>query len=365
MSIKNDFKAFAIKIGANVVDQNIYENSPELQDGFYELRRSDLHVLNKALRQSSTISSVVANFIATESGSDVLDDGNVTKITAQLNKALEQKIKVESDNRFVRLNTNTKTSGCILSKAANLGDDPSLRDLSLSGFLRPNGWANLDGLAIHVAHPGAGIPHSRGISFEYGSTSGGQEGFGIHTYAFDKDGKFKGKKRILIEDVNSAFDANGFLKRVSPIVKIYSDGEFSTNEESEGAKVTKEGTGVYRISNISGCNADDAWGEHGGISAPKDKNGLELIFIDNRIQSDGSIIIETFHRQHSHLPTRFQNWRLKCIDDNDERVFYKDGEPCDIPENCRLDIRVQMPEDSSWNLKQNRLQEEIEGIREK
>ncbi|CAQ83743.1 MULTISPECIES: phage tail fiber protein [Photorhabdus] len=351
MSVKNDFKAFSISNNSNALNQYRYENSSELQDGFDPTKQFDLHVLNKALRQSSTISSVVADFIATGSGSDVLDDGNIANLTAQLNKALEQKIKVESDNRFIRLNTNTKTSGCILSKTANLGDDPSLRDLSLSGFLRPNSWADLGGLAIHVAHPSAGIRHSRGISFEYGSTSGGQEGFGIHTYAFDKDGKFKGKKRILVEDVNSAFDANGFLKRISPIVKIYSDGEFSTNEESEGAEVTKEGTGVYRISNISGCNADGAWGEHGGISAPKDKNGLELIFIDDRIQPDGSIIIETFHRQHSHLPTRFQNWRLKFIDDNDERVFYKDGEPCDIPENCRLDVRVQMPEDSSWDLK--------------
>ncbi|WP_262946683.1 phage tail protein, partial [Xenorhabdus indica] len=43
--------------------------------------------------------------------------------------------KSESDNRFIHLNTNTKTSGYILSKAANLYDDPSSRHLGLSGFL--------------------------------------------------------------------------------------------------------------------------------------------------------------------------------------------------------------------------------------
>ncbi|WP_434524231.1 phage tail protein [Photorhabdus asymbiotica] len=91
MSHKNDFKAFSIKDGANVVDQNLYENSPELQTGFPPAGLTT-HVLNKTLRQSSTISSVVADFIATESGSDVLDDGNIAKLTAQLNKALEQKI---------------------------------------------------------------------------------------------------------------------------------------------------------------------------------------------------------------------------------------------------------------------------------
>ncbi|MCT8350284.1 phage tail protein, partial [Photorhabdus temperata] len=122
-------------------------------------------------------------------------------------------------------------------------------------------------------------------------------------------------------------------------------------------EVMKEGTGIYRISNVCGYNTDMGWGVHGGISVPKDNNNLELIFVDDRVQSDGSIIIETFHRQHLHLPTRFQNWRLKCIDANNERVFYKDGEPCDIPENCRLDVRVQMPEDSVWNVKQREMQD--------
>ncbi|OCQ51687.1 Phage tail fiber repeat protein [Photorhabdus australis subsp. thailandensis] len=91
MNPKNDFKTFSIKDGANVVDQNLYENSPELQTGFPPVGLTT-HVLNKALRQSSTISSVVADFIATESGSDVLDNGNIAKLTTQLNKALEQKI---------------------------------------------------------------------------------------------------------------------------------------------------------------------------------------------------------------------------------------------------------------------------------
>ncbi|WP_323836967.1 phage tail protein [Photorhabdus africana] len=91
MNPKNDFKAFSIRDGANVVAQNLYENSPELRTGFSPDGLT-LHILNKALRQSSTISSVVADFIATESDSDVLDDGNITKLTAKLNKALEQKI---------------------------------------------------------------------------------------------------------------------------------------------------------------------------------------------------------------------------------------------------------------------------------
>ncbi|MBS9422509.1 phage tail protein [Photorhabdus caribbeanensis] len=91
MSHKNDFKAFSISNNANVVSQERYEESQNLQTGFPP-ENITTHILNKALRQSSTISSVVADFIATESNSDVLDDGNIAKLTAQLNKALEQKI---------------------------------------------------------------------------------------------------------------------------------------------------------------------------------------------------------------------------------------------------------------------------------
>ncbi|MBS9435962.1 phage tail protein [Photorhabdus noenieputensis] len=91
MNPKNDFKAFSIGNNANVVSQERYEGEKDLKNGFPPDDTISRHVLNKALRQSSTIASVVADFIATESGSDVLDDGNIAKLTEQLNKALEQK----------------------------------------------------------------------------------------------------------------------------------------------------------------------------------------------------------------------------------------------------------------------------------
>ncbi|CAQ84078.1 MULTISPECIES: phage tail protein [Photorhabdus] len=91
MNRKNDFKAFSISNNANVVSQEGYEESPSLRRGFPP-DNITVHLLNKVLRQSSTITSVVANFIATYSNDDVLDDGDIAKLTAQLNKALEQKI---------------------------------------------------------------------------------------------------------------------------------------------------------------------------------------------------------------------------------------------------------------------------------
>ncbi|MER2473644.1 phage tail protein [Photorhabdus laumondii] len=90
MSQKNDFKAFSISDNANVVSQRLYEESKDLLTGFPP-NDVPTHLLNKALRQSSTISSVLADFISTQSGEDVLDDGDIAKLTAQLNRALEQK----------------------------------------------------------------------------------------------------------------------------------------------------------------------------------------------------------------------------------------------------------------------------------
>ncbi|OCA55090.1 gp53-like domain-containing protein [Photorhabdus namnaonensis] len=90
MSNKNDFKAFSISPDANIVSQEEYEERQELNMGIFPNVIS-IDLLNKVLRQSSTISSVVANFISTQGGDDVLDDGNIDKLTAQLNTALEQK----------------------------------------------------------------------------------------------------------------------------------------------------------------------------------------------------------------------------------------------------------------------------------
>ncbi len=94
MSQKNDFKAFSISNNANVVSQEKYEENQSLQVGFPPDNIST-HVLNKALRQSSTIASVIANFIAIQSGDDILDDGDIAKLTTKFNQALKQKVTAE------------------------------------------------------------------------------------------------------------------------------------------------------------------------------------------------------------------------------------------------------------------------------
>ncbi|MDE9460661.1 hypothetical protein KKJ03_04405 [Xenorhabdus bovienii] len=49
------------------------------------------------------------------------------------------------------------------------------------------------------------------------------------------------------------------------------------------------------------------------------------------------------------MPARLQNRRMKSVD---EQTHYTDDEACDLPAGTRLDVRVQMPEDSIWNQKQ-------------
>ncbi|OWO84481.1 hypothetical protein B5C26_05520 [Photorhabdus luminescens] len=97
MNHKNDFKAFSISDNANIVSQEKYEGNEGLLTGFPPNTIS-IDLLNKVLRQSSIISSVVADFIATQSSDNILDDGDIIKLTAQLNRALEQKITAEVPN---------------------------------------------------------------------------------------------------------------------------------------------------------------------------------------------------------------------------------------------------------------------------
>ncbi|MFD0707091.1 hypothetical protein [Photorhabdus akhurstii] len=111
MNPKNDFKDFPTSNNANVVNQEKYEKILSLYSGFLP-DNVPSHLLNKALRRSSTIVSVVANFITTQSGDRVLDNGDITKLNTQLNRELEQKII-------------TKISNYTFEKSQNIADIPN------------------------------------------------------------------------------------------------------------------------------------------------------------------------------------------------------------------------------------------------
>ncbi len=209
MNPKSDFKAFSIGNNANVVSQEAYEESRSLKTGFPP-DNITIHVLNKVLRQASTISSVVANFIATQSGNDILDDGDIVKLIAQLNRALEQKITTTvpsaslTQQGVIQLTDNTGNSNTLaatqklvsdvnqnannrLAKDQNGADIPDkdafVRNLSLFEKLipvgvplpwptatPPEGWAQCNGASfdktkypkLAQAYPNGVLPDLRG-----------------------------------------------------------------------------------------------------------------------------------------------------------------------------------------------------------
>ncbi|MGZ0284013.1 phage tail protein, partial [Citrobacter freundii] len=137
----------------------------------------------------------------------------------------------------------------------------------------------------------------------------------------------------------------------SPIIKIYADGRFDTNDESEGCTVTRVGTGEYRINGCIGMNADAAWGGiDGGFDIPKDRNRQPLVWLDYDVDSEGSVLVKTFHRTYPDSPPFARN----------ERPGLADGDPVDIPADQFVSVRVEMPQDSIWNKKQKEMLDAME-----
>ncbi|EOC0499947.1 phage tail protein [Cronobacter sakazakii] len=167
--------------------------------------------------------------------------------------------------------------------------------------------------------------------------------------------------RTLWDDINTTVDSNGFIKRASPVVKIFADGTAEMNGESEGCKVSRISAGNYLISGCNGLNADAAWGGiDGGFEIPVDRNKQPRIWLDYKVNADGSVLVRTYHRVHTSAPTFAQN-RIGNTDING--VFTEtvaDGEPVDIPADSFVSVRVEMPEDSIWNRMQKETREAIE-----
>jgi len=149
---------------------------------------------------------------------------------------------------------------------------------------------------------------------------------------------------------NTTKTSDGTLKAASPVINIYGNGSFTTNDESEGAQVERVSIGVYRITHVLGMNSDGAWGGiDGGFDVPKDRNGQRLLWLDYEVEADGSILVKTYHRTYPDAPAFARN-----IKDG-----YEEGDPIDIPSDQFVSVRVEMPQDSIWNLAQKAAQEEM------
>lgn len=83
----NDFKVFAGAAGANVVAQADWPTDPDIAQGFTSGTARSA-AANKALRQSSIIASMVAQFIVDNANVDALDDGTITTLKTNFAAAI-------------------------------------------------------------------------------------------------------------------------------------------------------------------------------------------------------------------------------------------------------------------------------------
>ena len=154
------------------------------------------------------------------------------------------------------------------------------------------------------------------------------------------NGQLSGAYKLCAIGKTVTTDVNGFIKVSSPVVKLFSDGSCETNEESEGVTTKRVSTGVYKVSGSMGLNSDGIW----TIEIPQDLNGNRLCFVDVKT-SKGIVTVSVFKR-------RF---------DLDTAMVVA-GEPMDIPDGRWLDLRLDMPSDSVYNLRMAEAEQAMQAV---
>lgn len=149
---------------------------------------------------------------------------------------------------------------------------------------------------------------------------------------------------------NTTKASDGTLKAASPVIKLFSDGRYETNEEAEGCTVTRLSAGVYLVEGCDALNSDAAWGGiDGGFDIPTDRNKQPLIWLDYEVNADASVLVKTYHRENAGSPPYARN----IIDGLAE------GDPVDIPADQYVSVRVEMPVDSLYNKKMRQNEAEL------
>ncbi|MFO3883581.1 phage tail protein, partial [Enterobacter hormaechei] len=161
----------------------------------------------------------------------------------------------------------------------------------------------LSGYGLTVLRNNAQIPEPWNI-WNYSPTIFARTGdtYSLFSMPFQSSGKVRifggaaatgwNHSRILYDDKNTVVDSNGFIKQASPVVKIFTDGKYETNDESEGVTVTRLDVGQYLIEGCKALNSDAAWGGiDGGFEIPTDRNKQPLIWLDYEVSADGSVLV--------------------------------------------------------------------------
>lgn len=212
---------------------------------------------------------------------------------------------------------------------------------------RDSGWSNTIGFVVGQTSTGANGAFVDFTSFDQvarlqiiGFYSDSQNHNGVGYNLWNPNLQTWYPFTTFRDNRNTTVDSNGFIKVASPIVKIFRDGSYETNKESEGIDVTHINTGEYLIAGCTGLNADAAWGGiDGGFEIPVDRNKLARIWLDYEVNADGSVLVKTYHRTHPEAPEFARN----------EIDGLSNGDPVDIPADSFVSVRVEMTSDSICN----------------
>lgn len=269
----------------------------------------------------------------------------------------------------VSLGGTGSTRGAVLG--SNLGDVGSiswLNDAANSPSVAGSGRITDDNIwrsYISVRHrngPASGGVDAKNFGFmlvDEAMTSSSSGSFSIRKQA---NGTWL-PTTIIYTTANTTKASDGTLKSASPVVKLFHDGSFETNEESEGVVVTRLDTGQYLIEGCKALNSDASWGGwDGGFDVPTDRNKQPLIWLDYEVNPDGSVLVKTYHRTHPNSPAFARNLIGSKNDVGDFIETVTNGEPVDIPSDQFVSVRVEMPEDSVWNTRQKAEQQAMEEL---
>lgn len=129
MAIENDFLPFAVGSGANVLTQAQYAALTSLLQNGFSAGIAPSVQLNKVWRQSSIMASVIAQFIAQQTGQNAIDDGTTATLLANLTAAIGA-----SSPGVVGATRNLSMSVTAASATATLTADEIIVETALGGL---------------------------------------------------------------------------------------------------------------------------------------------------------------------------------------------------------------------------------------
>jgi hypothetical protein len=182
LAVENDFSLFAVGAGANVLGQTSWNTDPVLSTGF-QAGIAPSAKFNKAWRQASYGSAVLAQFIANNTTANILDDGNLSEFVTNFGSAIAGYIVNEvTFQSFLSANTSFYVGGTGASDTNNglTATTPwatfahtvaQLKKINVNGYNIIVNCSGPFGTGLLVSGPFAGAIGASGITFNFAAGS--------------------------------------------------------------------------------------------------------------------------------------------------------------------------------------------------